>query len=124
QARLLGGDGFDTNTPLCWAPPASQPNAAPPDMFADLPACDANPYPGGELTCASGRYGPGARPPSVFDSDGHTLWALDALGAPPDQQSDLPGRAMWGGYVTIPPGCTATLTLTYDVPSVVHLAGM
>jgi hypothetical protein len=121
QARLDSGDGFDTNTPLCWTPPSWQPGAAKPAQFSGVPDCPADPYPGSELVCASGQYGPGNRPPSVFGSDGFTPWALDALGAPPDQTSDLPGRAMWGGYVTIPPGCTAMLTLSYYVPGVVHL---
>jgi hypothetical protein len=45
---------------------------------------------------------------------------LDTLGQPPNRVSDLPGRAMWGGYVVIPAACTATIQLRWYVPDVVH----
>jgi hypothetical protein len=56
---------------------------------------------------------------SVFGSDGKTSWALDRVGAPTASASDVPGRAMWGGYVVVPRYCTATVTLDYYVPNVV-----
>jgi hypothetical protein len=118
QAQLRSADGFDTGTPLCWTPPPDQPKATEPKLFAGVPACPANPYPAGELVCPAGYYGPGNQAPSVFGSDGKTPWALDVLGSPPETTSDLPGRAMWGGYVVIPPYCTATLTLSWYVPGV------
>jgi hypothetical protein len=45
---------------------------------------------------------------------------LDTLGPPPNKASDLPGRAMWGGYVIIPTACAATIHLRWYVPGVVH----
>jgi hypothetical protein len=114
QARLFRATGFDTGLPLCWAPPASNPGAGNP--FGTIPYCPANPYPDGELTCPAGGYGPG---PIAAVGGGSTNWVLDVLGPPPQTVSDVAGRAMWGGWVVVPPGCTAKLTLRWSVP---HMA--
>ncbi|HEX9069617.1 MAG TPA: DUF4012 domain-containing protein, partial [Ktedonobacterales bacterium] len=124
QAQLRSGDGFDSGVPFCWSAPGASTTATPvtpPAQWATLPPCPAVPYTADELSCPAGGYSPGARPPSIFGSDGYTPWPDTLLGAPPDRTSDLPGRAMWGGFVTIPPACMATLTVDYYVPGVVHL---
>ncbi len=97
QARLISGDGFDSGAPLTSA--------------------GGNPYPGGELSCPAGGYNPQDIKSLAFDgASGH----LDAIGGPTETTSDVPGRAMAGGWVTIPQWCTARVTLSWYVPSVVH----
>ncbi len=118
QARLIRGIGFDTGLPLCWAPPPYDPGAGKPWQFADVPYCTSNPYPDGELSCPAGGYGPGA---IAAVGDGYTNWASDVLGPPPQTATDLPGRAMWGGFVVIPASCTAKLTLRWYVPHVARV---
>jgi hypothetical protein len=118
-ARLQSGSGFDTGQPLCWAPLQWEPTIEP-AQFTGVPACSSQPYPRGELTCMPGFYGPGPLPPSIFGTDGRTPWVLDRAGPPSAPPSDLPGRAMWGGYVLIPPGCSATLHANWYVPNIVQ----
>jgi hypothetical protein len=113
QAQLKRATGFDTGLPLCWAPPADNPGAGKPGQFASVPGCGANPYPDGELSCPAGGYGAGSIP-EVGDN-----WADDVLGPPPQTTSDVPGRTMWGGWIVIPPSCTAKLKLQWYVP---HMA--
>lgn len=124
QAQLKSANGFDTGVPLCWAPgPGAQANPdgtiTKPDRFAYVPYCPAVPYTAHALVCPPGQYGPGTMSSSVFGSDGKTSWALDRVGAPTATVSDVPGRAMWGGYVVVPRYCTATVSLDYYVPNVV-----
>ena len=47
-------------------------------------------------------------------------WVLDSVGPPTNTTSDLPNRAMYGGYIIIPAFCTATISLRYYVPNIVH----
>jgi hypothetical protein len=51
---------------------------------------------------------------------GGVPWVLDTVGPPTNTTSDLPNRAMYGGYVIIPQFCTATISLRYYVPNIVH----
>lgn len=118
-ATLLYADGFDSGQPLCWTAPANQPTVTKPDKFKTVPDCGPDPYPGGELTCPPGHYGPGNKAPSLTTgSDGSTPWVLDSVGWPTSTTSDLPGQTMWGGYVFIPSFCTATLNLSWHVANV------
>jgi len=124
QAQLKSANGFDTGVPLCWAPgPGIQTNPdgtlTRPDRFANVPNCPAVPYTARALVCPPGQYGPGTMSSTVFGSDGKTSWVLDRIGAPTATQSDVAGRAMWGGYVVVPRYCAATVTLDYYVPNVV-----
>jgi hypothetical protein len=124
QAQLAFANGFDSGVPLCWAPgPGAQPGPdgtiTEPARFAGVPYCPAVPYTAGALVCPPGQFAPGTMASSVFGSDGKTSWALDRVGAPTATVSDVPGRAMWGGYVVVPRNCTAIVTLDYYVPNVV-----
>jgi len=117
QARLIRATGFDSGSPLCWTAPPNDPGAGKPARYTDVPPCTSKPYPDGELSCPAGAYGPG-RIAGMND-----YWANDTLGPPTSTTSDLPGRGMWGGYVIVPPGCTATLKLSYNVPHMAQIPG-
>ena len=123
QSRLLGGDGFDSGQPLCWAP-YQDPKQKEPAVFKGVPPCSADPYPQGELYCPSGNYAPGPQSTTVataanpIPSDGYTPWALDQLGGPTNTTSDLANRAMYAGFVVVPDYCTATVTLSWYTPNV------
>src|SRR5262249_10129533 len=41
-----------------------------------------------------------------------------ALGGPTAMTSDVPGRAMWGGNIFVPLGCTMTFTASWYVPDI------
>ena len=86
-----------------------------------LPQCSATPYASGDQACPAQAYSPpNGAAFTVLASGNATVPMLDTLGAPPNRASDLPGRAMWGGYVIIPTACTATIRLRWYVPNVVH----
>jgi hypothetical protein len=102
SAQLQSADGFDQNQPMC---PAN---------------CSADPYPGGELVCPPGGYNPGPYMSSIIGPNGDAAGVLDKLGGPTQTTSDVPGMTLWGGFVVIPPDCTANLTLAWYVPGVVH----
>jgi len=126
-SRLISGYGFDSGSPMClpslpssWkAPP---PPATPqPSKYAKLPQCSSyDPYPGGGLSCPSGGWATGM--PYSFSyvdkADGVTPWPIDSISGPRNTTSDEPDLAMWGGLVSIPPHCTATITLTWYTPKV------
>jgi hypothetical protein len=114
NSRLLGGDGFDSGTPMCWPTSAGKP----PTKYAKLTTCSSDPYPYGEMYCPSGNYAPGTRAPDVFGSDGFNQWPVDAPDGPTNTKSDLPNRAMYAGYIFVPDGCTATVTLSWYTPGV------
>jgi hypothetical protein len=100
-AQLQSADGFDQNQQMCAA------------------NCSPDPYPGGELVCQPGGYDPGVHTPSIRPM-GAEAGVLDRMGGPTQTTTDVPGTTLWGGFVTIPPFCTANLTLSWYVPGVVH----
>lgn len=114
QSRLIWGDGFDSGTPMCWPPSAG----TAPTQYATLTPCVGNPYPYNEMSCPSGDYAPGPRAPDVFGSDGYMQWPVDQPGGPTNTTSDIANRAMYGGYIFVPDGCTATVTLKWYTPGV------
>jgi hypothetical protein len=149
QARYVSGGGFDLLKPMCYATPpppedampvasftprSSPPEAAKPPKpthtpkptptpppYPGLPQCPATPYATGERACPAQAYSPpNGAAFTVLAGGKATVPVLDALGAPPNRTSDLPGRAMWGGYVIIPVACAATIHLSWYVPGVVH----
>jgi hypothetical protein len=115
QARLQRADGFDSGQPYCWTPPSYAPTMTKPDQFAAVPDCPPYPYSDGELVCQPGGYSPGS-----MATTGGIPWVLDTVGPPTNTTSDIPNRAMYGGYVIIPQFCTATISLRYYVPNIVH----
>lgn len=124
QSQLLSANGFDTGKPLCWAPYAGY-GTKEPALFKGVPLCSGNPYTQGELVCPSGSFAPGPQSPFVSSQEyplssqnGSIPWVSDVLGWPPSTTSDLPNRAMFGGYVVVPDYCTATVTLSWYTPNV------
>jgi hypothetical protein len=107
-AKLHSADGFDTGRLMCSGG-----------------SCGANPYPQGERICPAGAYLPGQWAPSNYTKApaGSKPGQLNYAGSPTNTRSDVSGRAMWGGWVVIPPHCTANLTLSYYVPHVVNAQG-
>jgi hypothetical protein len=119
QAQLQYANGFDTGTPVCWVAPATDPTAAQPARFAALPPCPTTGFFSDKsLACPAGHWGPGPEGSNIFGNDGTTYWPVEDTGYPPNTASDVPGRALYGGYVVVPRQCTATITLTYFVPNV------
>jgi hypothetical protein len=107
-----------TSTPK--STPKPTPTSAPPP-YPGLPQCPATPYASGERACPAQAYSPpNGAAFTVLAGGNATVPVLDALGAPPTRTSDLPGRAMLGGYVIIPVACAATIHLSWYVPGVVH----
>ena len=102
SAHLLYGEGFDTGTPLCGGPYVSCP--------------PGGVYSGGQLTCPTGLYQPGAHAPNISDPDGGSWGPLDTIGPPTSLKSDEAGRAMFGGWVVVPKNCTMNVTLSWYVP--------
>ncbi len=66
--------------------------------------------------CTPGQFQPGAASPSFSDPYGGDWHPLDTVGPPTNMSSDVPGRAMYGGWVVIPKNCTMTVTLSWYVP--------
>jgi hypothetical protein len=116
DAQFLGGSGFDSGHPVCGPgskttttttstnPPPGNNKTTPPGN-----KCDSYNYipPDGSRYCPSGNYSLGVRyqnPP------------VDSVGPPTALQSDLPGRAMWGGLTETPKNCTSYITLSWYVP--------
>lgn len=106
-------------TPLPTATPT--PTPVTPPQYAGLPPCTPVPYSLSERTCPNSAYASGGAAFTVLAQGNATVPVLDTLGAPPNRTSDLPGFAMWGGYVIIPVACTAIIHLSWYVPGVVHI---
>jgi len=97
SATLLSGDGFDSGKPLCtWD--CGQDNTS---------------FPSDARYCPIGDYALGIEWAT-------TPWPVDSLGPPTEMQSDLPGRAMWGGLTLTPKNCISNITLSWSVPNAVQ----
>ncbi len=105
-SQFLWGDGFDTTIPLCGA------------GFGSCPRYDA--YGNGDLLCPAGQFEPGAATTMLNDPNVGSNHPLDTVGPPTNFTSDVPGRAMFGGWVVIPKNCTMTVTLSWYVPPPGH----
>jgi Protein of unknown function (DUF4012) len=97
SATFISGDGFDSRQPLCTSG-CWQYNSS---------------FPGNARYCPNGDYGLGIE-------WGSTAWPIDSLGPPTEMQSDLPGRAMWGGLTETPKNCISYITLSWSVPHAVQ----
>jgi len=131
SSRTPSADPTPAPTPSPEASPAPKPTPTPkptpiptptPPPYPGLPQCSAAPYASGERACPAQAYSsPNGAAFTVLGYGTTTVPVLDTLGPPPNKTSDVPGRAMWGGYVIIPASCTATIQLRWYVPGVVHV---
>ncbi len=119
NAQLLSGNGFDTGQVLCNPDPTPTSTApvtgAPPKGAGAVPTgCSQynNYFPSDARNCPNGDYQLGAR---GFQQ----AWTVNALGAPTNQTSDLPGHTMWGGLTETPKNCISYISLSWYVPHVV-----
>jgi hypothetical protein len=103
NSELLGGNGFDADyRPFCGS-------------MAGYDPCETDVYGDGTLIC----------PPNVDAGDGVQILdsprplgaqPVDKVGPPTNTDSDMPGRAMYGGWVNIPKNCTMNVALSWHVP--------
>lgn len=111
DAQLTGGDGFDTGKPLC------SPTRTSPAFGTTVPiGCGQynSFFPSNTRNCPDGNYSLGMR------GGLNTPWVIDSLGPPTELNSDLPGRAMWGGLTETPKNCISTISLSWYVPHAVQ----
>src|SRR6266566_2813584 len=116
NAQFISGDGFDTGRPLC-TPGASKPSPALGNTGTTVPTgCGQynSFFPSNARNCPDGNYSLGMR------GGLNTPWVFDSLGPPTELNSDLPGRAMWGGLTETPKNCTSTISLSWYVPHAVQ----
>jgi hypothetical protein len=108
NSTLVSGNGFSQIDQVYCGLPAE-----------GYPACQQDVYGDGSLVCSSSTVA--VDDPTFYISGlGDTAAYLDQIGPPPNQTSDQPGRAMYGGWVTIPPNCKMTVTLSWTVPAMSH----
>ena len=98
SATLISGDGFDSGQSMC----STAGCGASSSYFQDH-----------GRYCPSGNY-------SLGIEWATTPWKVDSLGPPTELNSDLPGRAMWGGMTLTPKNCISQITLSWSVPHEVH----
>lgn len=136
NAVLQGGYGFDTGKALCTPTPVGTTGTGGPGPVKPSPSPNLvnftssllpcgqfmKTYTSNAVYCPSGNYNLGQR--GWVQGKGFSNWAVEALGAPTELTSDLPGRAMWGGLTVTPKNCISTISLTWYVPNAVkHVAG-
>jgi hypothetical protein len=114
-SQLQNANGFGTGQLVCWVAPPYHLGENKPGQFKALPDCPSYMYADGSLVCPPGDYGPG---PNNTTSNGKVDWAVENTGYPTNYTSDIPGLAMWGGYLIVPEFCTGVLTLNWYVPNV------
>lgn len=100
SARFISGDGFDTGKILC------NPATSYCDQYNSF-------FPGNDRYCPNGNY-------SLGIAWATTRWQIDGLGPPTEMKTDLPGRAMWGGWTLTPKNCISHITLSWLVPHAVR----
>ncbi|HLW02054.1 MAG TPA: DUF4012 domain-containing protein [Ktedonobacterales bacterium] len=103
NSQLITGNGFDQyDRPYCG------------DGQSGYNLCQSDVYGDGSLICATPiEIGEAT---SLIDDPYSGDHPLDMIGPPQNQQSDEPGKAMFGGWVVIPKNCTMTITLSWYVP--------
>ena len=123
NAQFLSGDGFDTGQALCNPTPVS---TSPPNKGGTPPGTGTTGgttpvtgcsqydtyFPSNARSCPDGNY-------KLGDRGFQQVWTVDSLGAPTSLNSDLPGRAMWGGLTETPKNCISTISLSWYVPHAV-----
>jgi hypothetical protein len=107
DSTLVSGNGFSQmDQPYCS------------DPGWGLTPCQQNVYgnDGNDALICSPPVTVGAAMRDYLDI-GDPSYNLYQVGAPPNQITDESGRAMFGGWVIIPPNCKMTVTLSWTVPA-------
>lgn len=108
-SQFRWGDGFEqVGDPLCGGHYRACP-------FYDI-------YGDGSLLCPAGLSNLGLETPLIGDPYQGDFHPLNRIGPPTNMTSDQEGRAMFGGWITVPKNCTATATLSWYVPAQVNHA--
>lgn len=104
NSQFISGNGFaQYDEPYCG------------DAQSGYVLCQPDVYGDRSLVCAPPiEIGPAAS--LIGDPYENTDHPLDRIGPPTNQQSDEPGRTMFGGWVVIPKNCTMKVTLSWYVP--------
>ncbi len=103
NSQLLSGNGFDTNYRGYCGSEAGYPPCQP-DVFGDgTLLCPPNVDAGAGVSILGDPYGLGDHP-------------VDQVGPPTNTDSDMPGRAMYGGWINLPKNCTINVALSWYVP--------
>jgi hypothetical protein len=132
SSQLIGGHGFDsgqcynngngnsccTSAPAKQSPGSGQPkgNNPAPTKSNDC-AQFKHSFPDDARYCPDGNYDLGTR------GGINKPWPIDKLSGPTVLQSDLQGRAMWGGLTVTPKNCISTITLSWYVPHAIKMRG-
>jgi hypothetical protein len=111
--RVYAPEGSTFNSGYGFAQPSLAPQCG--DATSGYVACQADVYNDGSLVCST--------PVTVglptgyirdFTSGAPTV---PQIGAPTNMASDETGRAMFGGWLVIPPNCTLKVSLSWTVPA-------
>jgi hypothetical protein len=131
-SQLLGGHGFDSgqcynsgNGKNCCTASVTKPSSGSGQPKGDNPAPPKSndcaqfqhSFPDDARYCPDGNYDLGIR------GGINKPWPIDKLSGPTALQSDLQGRAMWGGLTVTPKNCISTITLSWYVPHAVKISG-
>lgn len=103
-SQFISGNGFDQDDePYCG------------DAQSGYRLCQPDVYGDGTLVCSTVPE-IGYSTDYLHDPYYRTDHPLDVIGPPQNQQSDEPGRAMFGGWVIVPKNCSIKVTLSWYVP--------
>jgi Protein of unknown function (DUF4012) len=118
SAQYISGDGFDSGQCLISdAQCCNTSNGKDKNHSQSQCAAYKTSFPDDARYCPGGDYDLGMR------GGVNHPWPLDALSGPTAMQSDLPGRAMWGGLTLTPKNCSSRITISWYVPHVVDFTG-
>jgi hypothetical protein len=112
-AQLQGGSGFDSGHAIC-KPSTTKGTPTPTPGTVSTGCSQYDSSFNGARYCPNGDYSLG------LNGGLNKPWTVDSLGPPTAQNSDLPGRAMWGGMTETPKNCTSTITVSWYVPHAVQ----
>lgn len=131
SSQLLGGHGFDSGQcysngsgGCCASSVARQSQSGTKQSKANAtkPTDDKgcaqfkHAFPDDARYCPDGNYDLG------MNGNLNKPWNVDKLSGPTALESDLMGRAMWGGLTLTPKNCLSTITLSWYVPHAIKFS--
>jgi hypothetical protein len=109
--RVYAPEGSTYISGYGFAQPSLTPQCG--DATSGYAACQSDVYGDGSLVCTAPVT---VGFPITYIKDFAPVPTVPQIGAPPNQTSDEQGRAMFGGWVVIPPNCTLKVSLSWTVP--------